>query len=58
MRRLLELVLFGVVLAGAAAVTWQATGQAKLVEDDLASAQGLPPGPAASGPVSWNSAWP
>ena len=34
MRRLF--VLFGLILAGTAAVTWQAMGQAKLVEDDLA----------------------
>jgi hypothetical protein len=31
-RRALILVLFGLVLAGGAAVTWQAMGKAKLVE--------------------------
>ena len=41
MRRLLMLVLFGLVLAGAVTVTWRAMGQAKLVEDDLAVARGL-----------------
>ena len=41
MRRLLILVLFGLVLAGGAAVTWQAMGQAKLVEEDLTTARAL-----------------
>jgi hypothetical protein len=41
MRRLLMLVLFGLVLAGTAAAAWQAMGQAKLVENDLAAAPGL-----------------
>ena len=41
MRRLLILVLFGLVLAGGAAVTWQAMGQAKLVEEDLTTARSL-----------------
>jgi len=40
-RRLLILLLFGLVLAGAVAVTWQAMGRAKLVEDDLATARAL-----------------
>jgi hypothetical protein len=31
-RRALILLLFGLVLAGGAAVTWQAMGKAKLVE--------------------------
>ena len=39
MRRLLILVLFGLVLAGGVAVTWQAMGQAKLVEEDLTTAR-------------------
>jgi hypothetical protein len=38
-RRLLILVLFGLVLAGAAAVTGQAKGQAKLLEQDLTAAR-------------------
>ena len=41
MRRLLILLLFCLVLAGGAAVTWQAMGQAKLVEDDLTTARAL-----------------
>ena len=41
MRRLLIVVLFVLVLAGAAAVTWQAMGQAKLVEQDLTTARAL-----------------
>ena len=41
MRRLLILGLFCLVLAGGAAVTWQAMGQAKLVEDDLTLARAL-----------------
>lgn len=40
-RRLLILLLFGLVLAGAAAVTWQAMGKAKLVEEDLTTARAL-----------------
>jgi hypothetical protein len=40
-RRLLILLLFGLVLAGGAAVTWHAMGQAKLVEDDLTTARSL-----------------
>ena len=35
MRRLVILLLFGLVLAGGAAITWQAMGRAKLVEEDL-----------------------
>ena len=35
------LVLFGLVLAGGVAVTWQAMGQAKLVEEDLTTARAL-----------------
>ena len=34
MRRALIVVLLGLVLAGAATVTWQAMGKAKLVEED------------------------
>ena len=41
MRRLLILLLFCLVLAGGAAVTWQAMGQAKLVEEDLTTARAL-----------------
>ena len=41
MRRLLILVLFGLVVAGGAAVTWQAMGRAKLVERDLVAARAL-----------------
>ena len=41
MRRLLILLLFCLVLAGGAAVTWQAMGQAKLVEEDLTLARAL-----------------
>ena len=41
MRRLLILGLFCLVLAGGAAVTWQAMGQAKLVEEDLTTARAL-----------------
>ena len=41
MRRLLILGLFGLVLAGGAAVTWQAMGRAKLVEEDLTTARAL-----------------
>jgi hypothetical protein len=40
-RRLLILVLFCLALAGGAAVTWQAMGQAKLVEEDLTTARAL-----------------
>jgi hypothetical protein len=40
-RRLLILLLFGLVLAGGAAVTWQARGQAQLVERDLTTARSL-----------------
>jgi hypothetical protein len=40
-RRLLILGLFCLVLAGGAAVTWQAMGQAKLVEEDLTTARAL-----------------
>jgi hypothetical protein len=40
-RRALILVLFGLVLAGGAAVTWQAMGKAKLVEEDLTTARAL-----------------
>ena len=41
MRRLLILLVFGLVLAGVVAVTWQAMGQAKLVEEDLTTARAL-----------------
>jgi hypothetical protein len=41
MRRLLMLVLFGLVLAGGAVLSLQAKGQAKLVEEDLAAARTL-----------------
>jgi hypothetical protein len=40
-RRLLILLVFGLVLAGVVAVTWQAMGQAKLVEEDLTAARAL-----------------
>jgi hypothetical protein len=40
-RRALILLLFGLVLAGGAAVTWQAMGKAKLVEEDLTTARAL-----------------
>jgi hypothetical protein len=40
-RRLLMLVLFALVLAGGAVVTWKAMGQAKLVEGDLTTARAL-----------------
>jgi hypothetical protein len=40
-RRLLILLLFGLVLAGGVAVTWQAMGQAKQVEQDLTTARAL-----------------
>ena len=40
-RRLLILVLFGLVVAGGAAVTLQAMGRAKLVEQDLVAARAL-----------------
>jgi hypothetical protein len=40
-RRLLILLLFGLVLAGGVAVTWQAMGQAKLVEEDLVATRAL-----------------
>ena len=42
MRRLLIVVLFALVLAGGAVVTWKAMGQAKLVQDDLTTARALP----------------
>lgn len=41
MRRLLIILLFGLVLAGGAAVTWQAMGKARLVEEDLTTARTL-----------------
>src|SRR5918992_5910798 len=41
MRRLVVVVLFGLVVAGGAAVTWQAMGRAKLVERDLTAARAL-----------------
>ena len=41
MRRALILLLLGLVLAGGAAVTWQAMGKAKLVEEDLTAARAL-----------------
>jgi Protein of unknown function (DUF4012) len=40
-RRALILVLLGLVLAGGAAITWQAMGKAKLVEEDLTIARAL-----------------
>jgi hypothetical protein len=40
-RRLVVLVLFGLIVAGTAAVTWQAMGRAKLVEQDLTAARAL-----------------
>jgi hypothetical protein len=40
-RRALILLLFGLVLAGGAAATWQAMGKAKLVEEDLTAARAL-----------------
>ena len=40
-RRLLIVLLFGVLVAGGAAVTWQAMGQARLVERDLTAARDL-----------------
>jgi hypothetical protein len=40
-RRLLVLLLFGLVLAGGAAVAWQARGQARLVQQDLTTARSL-----------------
>ena len=41
LRRLLILLLFGLVVAGGATVAWQAKGEAKLVEDDLTAARSL-----------------
>ena len=41
MRRVLILLLFGLVLAGVAVVTWQAMGKAKLVEENLTTARAL-----------------
>ena len=41
MRRLLIVLLFGLVLAGGATVTWQAMGKAKLVEQELTTARTL-----------------
>src|SRR5512132_1688935 len=40
-RRLLIVLLFGLVLTGGAAVTWQAMGRARLVEEDLTTARAL-----------------
>jgi Protein of unknown function (DUF4012) len=40
-RRLLMLLLFGLVVVGGAAFTWTAMGQAKAVEDDLAATRSL-----------------
>jgi hypothetical protein len=40
-RRLLLLLVFALVLAGGAVVTWKAMGQAKLVQDDLTTARAL-----------------
>jgi hypothetical protein len=40
-RRLLLVLVFALVLAGGAVVTWKAMGQAKLVQDDLTSARAL-----------------
>jgi hypothetical protein len=40
-RRLLILLLFGLVIAGGAVVAWQARGQAQLVEGDLTRARAL-----------------
>ena len=55
MRRLLVVVLFGLVLAGGATVTWQAMGKARLVEEDLTTARALLARPAASSPASSSS---
>jgi hypothetical protein len=40
-RRLLMLLVFALVVAGGAVVTWKAMGQAKLVQDDLTTARAL-----------------
>jgi hypothetical protein len=40
-RRLLLLLLFGLLMVGGAAFIWQAMGQAKQVADDLAATKGL-----------------
>jgi hypothetical protein len=40
-RRLLILLLFALMLVGGAAVTWQAMGRAKLVQEDLTTARSL-----------------
>jgi hypothetical protein len=40
-RRLLIVLLFGLIVAGGAAVTWHARGQARLVERDLTAARDL-----------------
>ena len=54
MRRLLILLLFGLILTGGAAITWQAMGHAKLVEEDLTTARSMLgwPAPAGSSPAS------
>ena len=57
MRHLLLVLLFALVLAGGAVVTWKAMGQAKLVQDDLTTARSCSPAPAASSPASSTSAW-
>lgn len=41
LRRLLILLLFGLVIAGGAVISWQAKGQARLVEGDLTAARNL-----------------
>ena len=41
MRRLLLVLVFALVLAGGAVVTWKAMGQAKLVQEDLTTARAL-----------------
>jgi hypothetical protein len=40
-RRLLMVLVFALVLAGGAVLTWKAIGQAKLVQDDLTTARAL-----------------
>jgi hypothetical protein len=41
LRRLLILLLFGLVIAGGAVIAWQDKGQARLVEGDLTAARNL-----------------
>jgi len=49
--------VFALVLAGGAVVTWKAMGQAKLVQDDLTTARALLARAAASSPASSTSDW-